>query len=76
MKHKSHLTKHAETHIEGVSYSCHICNKIFSNKKGRHDHVYQIHSELFTCNNCGKSEMNRKAFNKHKHVCKVLENNQ
>ena len=68
LKRKDCLAIHAETHIEGFSHSCHICNKTFSNRSGHRTHVNTIHSEIFTCNNCGKSEMNRKAFRNHKHL--------
>ena len=67
---KQHIQNHAETHIEGMSHACHICNKTFPNRGGLYSHISGIHSELFSCDMCGKSGMNRKAYRNHKHGCK------
>merc|ERR1712179_626686 len=64
----TNLRRHAETHIEGMSHACHICNKTFSNRQGINKHVYRIHSELFYCDICGKTEMNKKAYWNHKRI--------
>ena len=41
--HKTTIKQHAETHIEGVSYSCHICNKTFSAKHNLGRHISNFH---------------------------------
>ena len=33
---KDHIQRHAETHIEGVSHACHICNKALSRSSLRY----------------------------------------
>ena len=63
---KTAMRKHAETHIEGMSHACHICSKTFPNRPCLQMHISGIHSQLFSCDLCGKSEMNRGAYNKHK----------
>ena len=60
------IIRHAERHIEGMSYSCHICNRTLPNRHNLSNHISNIHSELFTCDICEKSGMNRKAFINHK----------
>ena len=37
------IRRHAELHIEGISYICHICNKTFTNKNSRNVHTYREH---------------------------------
>jgi len=66
---KQVIRRHAETHIEGVSHDCSICSKTFSIRRNLKQHIYNIHSELLSCDVCGKSEMNRKAHYKHKMKC-------
>ena len=66
---KQVIESHAETHIEGISHVCHICNKTFSTRPGRRQHVFDIHSELFSCDICAKTGMNRKLFKIHKQKC-------
>jgi len=61
-----HARYHAETHIEGVSYACHICNKTFSTRITQQQHITNIHSELFSCEDCEKTGMHKKAFRTHK----------
>ena len=61
-----HIREHAETHIEGMSHPCHICKKTFSNRAGLRKHIYHVHSELFSCDLCGKTEMNRRTYSNHK----------
>jgi len=63
---KGVIKKHAETHIEGISHTCHICSKTFKNKSTRDVHISSIHSLLFSCNICDKSGMNRKTYSMHK----------
>ena len=63
---RGHIREHVETHIEGMTHPCHICDKNFSNRPGLRKHIYHVHSELFTCELCGKTEMNRRTFFNHK----------
>jgi ribosomal protein L37AE/L43A len=60
------MQKHAETHIQGVYHVCHICNKTFSTRASLRDHISNIHSELFSCDLCEKSGMNRRVYTHHK----------
>jgi len=62
----SHIKEHAETHIEGMSHGCHICNKSFSTRPSLRGHIQNIHSEVFSCDICGKSGMNKHAYYNHK----------
>ena len=64
--HKGTVQIHAESHIKGISHACHICNKSFSTKKSLCVHINNIHSELFSCDLCGKSGMNKNSFRNHK----------
>ena len=63
---KEHIKYHAETHIEGLSHICHICRKTYPTRHNLTCHLSQIHSDLFSCDICGKSGMNRKAYYNHK----------
>jgi hypothetical protein len=65
----SDIRKHTARHIEGVSHACHICSKIFSTKDNLRVHISGIHSELVSCDICGKSGMNRKGLKNHKYKC-------
>ena len=40
---KYNIRRHAELHIEGISHSCHICNKTFTNKNSLDVHIYRQH---------------------------------
>jgi hypothetical protein len=62
---KQHVQRHAETHIEGVSHVCHICSKTLSTRDNLRLHISGYHSELFSCEVCGKSGMHRKAYTAH-----------
>jgi len=62
---KQDIKNHAETHIKGMVHACHLCAKSFSNRKNLRNHVYNIHSELFACESCGKYGMTRNAFRLH-----------
>ena len=63
---KEHIKRHAEAHIQGMSHACHICNKTFTTRPNLYGHVRGVHSELFSCERCGKTGMNREAFRSHK----------
>ena len=60
------ITRHAETHIDGLSYACRFCPKIFQSKNGLNSHICAIHSDSFSCNICQKSGLNRQAIYNHK----------
>ena len=64
--HKGHMQYHAETHIEGMSHACHICNKSYPNRHALRSHIDKIHSELLSCDLCGKSGMNKSVYHDHK----------
>ena len=63
---KSHLREHAESHIDGMSHACHICNRILSTRKSLRGHINDYHSVLLSCDLCGKSGMNKVAYYRHK----------
>ena len=63
---KWNTRKHTETHLEGISLICYICNKIFSTRDTLRAHMSNYHSKLFSCNICEKSGMNRNAYRMHK----------
>ena len=65
-KNKGHIREHVEIHIEGISHTCHICNKRLSNRASLRNHINLIHSELLSCDLCGKSGMNKCAYYRHK----------
>merc|ERR1712098_977057 len=56
---------------EGV-WRCKVCGKMmkrdktFPNRFGLGKHISGIHSELFSCNICGKSGMNKESLRHHK----------
>jgi len=63
------IKRHAETHIQGINYSCHICNKIYTTRNNLDSHISHIHPKLYSCGTCGKSRMNRKTFYHHRKRC-------
>ena len=63
---KSNIRSHAETHIGGMSHACDICNKIYPNYSCLRQHILRIHTELFSCDICGKSGMNKMGDINHK----------
>ena len=63
---KEHIKIHAETHIDGVSHTCHICSKSVSTRNNLRQHITKQHSELFSCDVCEKTGMNRGAYQMHK----------
>ena len=60
------IRRHAETHIQGMSHACHICKKTFTNRPNLQWHINRIHTDLFSCEICGKTGMNKEAFRSHK----------
>ena len=41
---KYNLKKHVETHIEGLSFDCHLCNKTFRSRESLRVHKHIKHS--------------------------------
>merc|ERR1712179_110809 len=62
---KKVMQNHAETHIEGWAHDCQSCSKTFKTRQLLRMHIYGFHSELFSCDICGKSEMNRQTYLQH-----------
>ena len=63
---KGNILRHAERHIEGMSHACHLCSKTFTSRPNLQSHISRIHSELFSCDICGKAGMNRIGYRDHK----------
>ena len=64
--HKGQIRRHAEIHIEGMSHACHLCSKTFPIRHNLQQHISGIHSELLSCDICGKAGMNRMGYRNHK----------
>ena len=64
---KQMIKRHTETHMEGVSHACHNCSKTFSTRNNLRIHISRIHSELVSCDVCGKSGMNSGTYSIHKY---------
>ena len=63
---KIQTQSHAETHIEGLSFSCDLCNKTCSTRQYLRQHITFNHSgSVFFCNVCDKTGMNRRAYHNH-----------
>ena len=62
---RGNMKRHAETHIEGMEFNCHICSKIYSTSKNLGSHMSKFHTGLFNCDHCDKRGMSRKAYNEH-----------
>ena len=43
---KSNMKRHAEIHIEGVSYSCPSCDKTFRSRNALNIHVSRFHKSI------------------------------
>ena len=43
---KYHAYEHAETHMEGLSFSCHMCDKTFRSRRSLRNHVSTLSSTL------------------------------
>ena len=66
---KQDIKVHVETHIDGLVFSCQICNKTSTTRGSLQYHISNYHSGLsFTCDICSKSWVTRNAFNKHNRV--------
>ena len=64
---KQHIRTHAETHIAGMSHDCHLCSKTFTSRHNLKTHISRVHSQLFSCDICGKTGMNRQGYRDHKY---------
>ena len=62
---KDRIREHAESHIEGMSHTCHICRKSYPNRNTLRCHINNVHSGLFSCDVCGKSGMNKGSYYEH-----------
>ena len=68
VKKKGNIKHHAETHIEGLLHSCPTCSRAFSSRFSMQVHVSRIHSQLFSCDVCEKSGMNKATYSRHNKV--------
>jgi len=67
---KDVIIKHAETHLHGINHSCNICMRTYPTKNGLQSHIYDIHSKLYSCKTCGRTDMNKNIVrNSHKRHC-------
>ena len=67
---KGNIKQHAESHIEGVSHICHICNKLSTTRNSLQMHMKNYHAE-FNCDICGKTGMTKMTIKGHKSICKI-----
>ena len=44
-KYKNNVRRHVETHIKGLSYECHFCNKNAANKNSLNVHMSRYHNK-------------------------------
>lgn len=69
---KSNLNKHIKTHdLNGNTYSCEVCNKMFLSKSGVENHKLSQHSSMrFVCKEqeCNKTFVQMKSFRKHMEI--------
>ena len=65
---KQCMQNHAETHIKGITHACHICSKSYTTTQGLKMYISRTHSELFSCDICGQSEMNGITYHNHKQM--------
>merc|ERR1719318_78235 len=66
---KQEIKVHVETYIEGLEFSCQICNKTSATRGSLQSHISNYHSGTsFKCHICSKSWVTRNAFNKHNRV--------
>ena len=50
------MSRHIETHIDGISFPCHHCGKISKNRRTHKLHMLNVHSKhRYTCPHCKKS---------------------
>jgi len=63
---KSYLKHHVVTHIEGMTHVCKICSKTYETRFNLQQHLSDVHSGLFCCGICGKSNMSRAGYRTHR----------
>jgi len=68
-KTKQNIQKHAEIHIEGVMHTCVICEKTYKARHNLQIHITRDHSKFYSCNFCGRENMNKSAVYSHKKKC-------
>jgi len=67
---KANIMNHAETHLQGEKHSCHICMQTYSTRVGVKTHINDVHSKLYSCMMCGRTDMNKNMLRKtHKQNC-------
>ena len=63
------IKRHAEIHIEGLSYTCHVCGKSCSTRQYLGQHISNNHTGgVFSCKVCNKTGMKRNAYHVHKNM--------
>merc|ERR1712179_898140 len=62
---KIQIKRHAETHIEGLSYSCPMCSKSSSTRHSLKQHISDNHTGFFTCTVCNKTGMTKHNYQQH-----------
>jgi len=68
-KKRSGSKKHAEIHLKGLVYACAFCSKTFPTRHGLASHVYDYHTKLYSCDICGKTDINKRNTYFHKNGC-------
>ena len=56
---KGNIIRHGETHLQGIRHSCNICMKTYPTRHGLESHVSNVHSKLYSCKTCGRTDMNK-----------------
>ena len=64
-RHKLQTQSHAETHINGLTYKCNVCERSCSTRQYLREHISKKHKGIYSCNICNKTGMNRSAYNHH-----------
>ena len=53
---KLDMSRHIESHIDGISFPCHHCGKISKNRRTHKLHTLNMHSKhRYSCSHCKKS---------------------
>jgi len=67
---KKDIIRHTETHLKGIKHSCNICMKNFPTRHGLNVHTSDLHTQLYFCQICGRTDMNKKTLRQtHKRHC-------
>ena len=51
---------------DGLAHACKFCGKKMSTKSNLKRHIAMLHTELFSCDVCGKAEMDQLSFDHHR----------